>query len=120
MPSMDGSVLWRAAVTQVLLVAALALALAVLLPKSFFEDWGWLTEPLAWLGCAAVTASALNLPLPGVVVGAVIAGIPSVIAVVAGVHWVGVVVAVAIFAAWCAWLADRLEPPEDAEEEAWT
>jgi hypothetical protein len=37
----------------------------------------------------------------------VLAGIPSAIAVVAGVHWIGVAIAVAAFAAWCAWLAQR-------------
>ena len=37
--------------------------------------------------------------------GAVLAGIPSAIAVIAGVHWLGVVIAMAAFAAWCGWLA---------------
>ena len=40
-------------------------------------------------------------------VSLVLAGIPSAIAVVAGVHWLGVAIAVAAFAAWCAWLAQR-------------
>jgi hypothetical protein len=39
--------------------------------------------------------------------GAVLAGIPSAVAVLAGVHWLGVAIAVAAFAAWCAWLAGR-------------
>ena len=86
---MDRSVLWRAAVAQVLAVAALSLILAVTLPHSFFEDWGWLTGPLAWLACAAL------------------AGIPSAVAVLAGIHWLGVAIAIAAFAAWCAWLARR-------------
>ena len=104
---MDGTILWRAAVAQVVAVAALSLLLAVTLPHSFFDDWGWLTGPLAWLGCAALTARALHLNLPGVLLGAVLAGIPSAIAVIAGVHWLGVAIAVAAFAAWCAWLARR-------------
>jgi hypothetical protein len=29
------------------------------------------------------------------------------VAVLAGVHWLGVAIAVAAFAAWCAWLAGR-------------
>jgi hypothetical protein len=101
------SVLWRAAMIQVVAVAALSLLLAVLLPHSFFDDWGWLTGPIAWLACAGLTAWALNLELRGVLLGAVLAGIPSAIAVVAGVHWLGVAIAVAAFAAWCAWLAAR-------------
>jgi hypothetical protein len=104
---MDRSVLWRAAVTQVLAVAALSLILAVALPHSFFEDWGWLTGPLGWLACAALTARALHLDVRGVLVGAILAGIPSAVAVLAGVHWLGVLIAVAAFAAWCAWLATR-------------
>ena len=104
---MNRTILWRAAVLQIVAVAALSLLLAVLLPDSFFDDWGWLTGPLAWLGCAALTAWALKLDLRGVMLGAVIAGIPSAIAVLAGVHWLGVAIAVAAFAAWCAWLATR-------------
>ena len=104
---MDRSILWRAAAAQVLLVAALSLLLAIALPRSFFEDWGWITGPAAWLGCAAITAWGLHLPVRGVMLGAVLAGIPSAVAVLAGVHWLGVAIAVAAFAAWCAWLARR-------------
>jgi hypothetical protein len=104
---MNRTILWRSAVAQLVAVAALSLALAVALPDSFFDDWGWLTGPLAWLACAALTAWVLKLDLRGVLVGAVLAGIPSAIAVLAGVHWLGVAIAVAAFAAWCGWLAQR-------------
>lgn len=104
---MDRSILWRAAAAQLLLVAAASLVLALALPHSFFEDWGWLTGPAAWLACAAITAWALHLPVGGVMLGAVLAGIPSALAVLAGIHWLGVAIAVAAFAAWCAWLATR-------------
>jgi len=104
---MDRSILWRAAVTQLLLVAALSVLLALTLPHSFFDDWGWLTGPGAWLGCAAVTASALRLPIGQVMLGAVLAGIPSAVAVLVGVHWLGLAIAIAAFAGWCAWLARR-------------
>jgi hypothetical protein len=107
MAPMDRSILWRAAAAQVLLVTAVSLALALTLPHSFFDDWGWVTGPAAWLGCAAVTAWALRLPVPGVMLGAALAGVPSAIAVLAGVHWLGVAIAIAAFAAWCAWLAGR-------------
>lgn len=104
---MDRSILWRAAAAQLLLVAAVSLVLALALPHSFFEDWGWLTGPAAWLACAAITAWALHLPVGWVMLGAVLAGIPSALAVLAGIHWLGVAIAVAVFAAWCAWLATR-------------
>jgi hypothetical protein len=107
MAAMDRSVLWRAAVAQLLAVAALSLLLAITLPDSFFDDWGWVSGPLAWLACAALTAWALKLDVRGVLIGALLAGVPSAIAVIAGVHWLGVALAVAVFAAWCAWLAQR-------------
>jgi hypothetical protein len=107
MGPMDRSILWRAAAAQVLLVTAISLALSLALPHSFFDDWGWLTGPAAWLGCAALTAWVLHLPVRGVMLGAVLAGIPSALAVLDGVHWLGVAIAIGAFAAWCAWLAGR-------------
>jgi len=104
---MDRSVLWRAATAQVIAVTVVSLVLAFALPHSFFDDWGWLTGPAAWLGCAALTAWALQLSVRGVLLGAILAGIPSAIAVIAGVHWLGVAIAVAAFAVWCARLARR-------------
>lgn len=104
---MDGSVLWRAAVVQTTAVVALSLALALALPHSFFEDWGWLSGPAAWLACALLTATALGLARGPVLLGALIAGLPSGLAVLAGIHWLGVALAVALFAAWCGRLSAR-------------
>ncbi|MGZ8667475.1 MAG: hypothetical protein ACXWZM_10255 [Solirubrobacterales bacterium] len=101
---LDTSVLWRAALVQLLGVVVLSLLLAVLLPSSFFEDWGWIAGPLAWFACAALTAWVLHLELRGALLGALLAGLLSALAVVAGIHWLGLVVAVGAFAAWCAWL----------------
>jgi hypothetical protein len=101
----DRSVLWRAAVVQGVSVAVLSVALAVALPHSFFEDWGWLAGPAAWIACALVTAAVVRLPVLRVLVGAALAGLPSVLAVVVGLHWLGAVVAIALFALWCARLA---------------
>src|SRR3954454_1736428 len=84
MALMDRSILWRAAAAQVLLVALISVILALVLPHSFFHDWGWLTGPAAWLACAAITAWGLHLPVRGVMLGAVLAGIPSALAVLAG------------------------------------
>ena len=104
---MNSSIAWRAAVLQVAAVAALSLLLAVTLPHSFFDDWGWLAGPLAWLACAAVTARVLRLDVGGVLLGAILAGVPSAIAVLVGVHWLGVGIAIAAFAAWCGLLTQR-------------
>jgi hypothetical protein len=99
---MDRSVLWRAAAIQVVAVAALSIALALALPDSFFDDWGWLAGPAAWILCAALTARILELRRGSAMLGAALAGLVSVPAVLLGVHWLGVAIAVGLFAAWCA------------------
>jgi hypothetical protein len=103
-------ILWRAALVQALMVTALFLALAFTVPHSFFEDWGWLTGPIAWIGCAAITAWALHLDLPRTMLGAGIAGVVSALVVLIGIHWLGLVVAIALFAVWCG----RTAPPGEA------
>lgn len=100
--------LWRAAALQLAAVALLSLALGLALPESFFEDWGWIAGPAAWMLCAAFTARVLRLPLGAALVGAALAGLPSLLAVAIGVHWAGAVLAVGLFALWCARVADRL------------
>ena len=100
---MNGEILWKSAVVQLALVAALSILLALLLPHSFFEEWGWFSGPLAWIICAAATARILSLPAGRTILGAVLAGIPSLIAVVIGIHWLGVIFAVTLFAFWCAY-----------------
>jgi hypothetical protein len=105
MGAMDRSVLWRAAALQAVSVAVLALVLGLTLPHSFFEDWGWFAGPAAWFICAAITATVLRLPVLPVLAGAALAGIPSLVAVAIGVHWLGVAIGIPIFAVWCARLA---------------
>jgi len=113
MGRVDRSVLWRAGLTQALSVAAISLVLGLTLPHSFFVDWGWLAGPGAWVLCALVTARVVALPWAPTLIGAGLAGLPSVIAVVAGAHWLGAVIAVGLFALWCARLAvDRDLPAE--------
>src|SRR3954464_2021940 len=95
----------RAGLGQAAGVAGVSIILAIALPHSFFEDWGWLVGPGAWLACAAVVARVLGLPLAAALIGAALAGLPSVLAVVAGVHWLGAAVAVVLWALWCGRLA---------------
>ena len=94
----------RAASIQLLAVLLLAGALGAALPHGFFEDWGWITGPAAWMLCAAFTGWFLRLPLGPTLIGAALAGIPSLLAVLLGLHWAGVLLALGLFAAWCAWL----------------
>src|SRR3954453_20372466 len=103
---MDRSVFWRAAALQVAAVAVLSIALALALPKSFFDDWGWVVGPGAWIICAALTARLLRLPRIPALLGAAVAVQISVPAVLLGLHWLGVVIAVGLFAIWCGRLSD--------------
>ena len=93
---------WRVALVQLVAVAVLALVLGVVFSHGFFVDWGWLVGPIVWLGCAALTARIVGLDTAFAMVGAVLAGLVSALAVLIGVHWLGVVVAIGLFAAWCA------------------
>lgn len=104
---MDVSTLWRAALLQLAAVAILSLALGLALPHSFFVDWGWLAGPAAWMLCAVFTARMLRLPLAPTLLGAGLAGLPSLVAVLLDLHWAGAVLAVALFALWCARLRDE-------------
>jgi hypothetical protein len=104
-PGVDRSKAMRAGLVQAVAVAVLSIALALALPHSFFESWGWLAGPAAWLVCALVTARVLALPTVPALVGAVLAGVPSLIAVLVGVHWLGAAIAVVVFALWCGRLA---------------
>jgi len=109
---MNREILWKSALIQLLAVAAVSIVLAILLPKTFFEDWGWLSGPAAWILCAVFTATVLKLPRGMVVLGAILAGVPSVIAVFLGAHWLGALIATAFFAAWCAYRAKPVPAPE--------
>jgi hypothetical protein len=97
----------KALLVQLMLVGVLAVILAIALPKSFFEDWGWLAGPAAWGGSALVAGAVLRLPLGLVLVGAALSGLPMLVGVAVGIHWIGSPLGLAVFGAWCGWLADR-------------
>lgn len=99
---------WRAASIQFLAVLLLAVVLGATLPHSFFEDWGWIAGPASWMLCAAITSWFVRLPVGLVLVGAALAGLPSLLAVLVGLHWLGALVAILLFALWCAWLRGQL------------
>lgn len=99
----------RSGLIQLTGVAVISIVLAIALPHSFFEDWGWLSGPSAWVVCSLITATALRLPLGMTMVGAILAGLPSLLAVIVGLHWLGALLAIVLFALWCG----RLEPRRD-------
>jgi hypothetical protein len=107
MRAMDRSIAWRSALLQALLVGVVAVVLAAALPRSFFEDWGWLAGPGAWGGCALVVARVLRLPYGLVFVGAGLSGLLMLPGVLIGAHWMGAPLGLAAFGAWCGWLAGR-------------
>jgi len=78
---MDLGTLWRAALVQAALVAAVAVALGTALDRDFFASWGWLAGPAVWFACALGTARVLRLPTGPTLAGAALAGVPSLIAV---------------------------------------
>jgi hypothetical protein len=98
----DSAILWRVAMVQVAAVVVLSLLLALVFSHGFFESWGWLVGPLAWIACAWLTARVVGLPEAPVLVRAVVAGIPSLLFVLVGAHWLGAAVALGVFAALCA------------------
>jgi hypothetical protein len=114
MGRMDGSVAWRAAVLMGVSVAVVALALGAALSREFFEDWGWAAGPGAWAACAVLSARVLRLPVGPVLVGAALAGIPGLIGVIAGVHWLGPPLGVVLFGLWCGRLAAGPREPATA------
>ena len=103
---------WRVAVVQLVAVAVLSLLLALVFSHGFFESWGWLIGPVTWLGCAWVTARVVGLEPAPTLVRALLAGFVSLLAVIVGLHWLGLHVAVGLFAYLCA--------REPGEAESWT
>jgi hypothetical protein len=104
-------VFWRVAVVQLVAVAVLSLLLAAVFSHGFFESWGWLVGPAAWLGCAWLTARVVGLEPQPTLVWAVLAGLVSALFVLLGLHWLGALVAVGAFAYLCA---------REPGERAWT
>jgi len=104
---MRRSLLLRSALLQIVFVGVLSAVLALALGSRFFTHWGWIVGPLAWLACSLATARVLSLAPRRTLVGAVIAGLPSIAAVAVGLHWLGDLVAIALFAVWCAWAPPR-------------
>jgi hypothetical protein len=102
---MDRSVAWRAGLYLGAMLAVVAIVLAVTLPRSFFEDWGWLAGPGAWAACALAAGALLRLPPGWVLLGAALSGLPGLVAVLADVHWAGTPLGLILFGAWCGWLA---------------
>jgi hypothetical protein len=98
-----GGLFWKSLAVQAAAVAVLfAVLLALPLSDDFFDDWGFLVGPLAWLGCSAVTARLLALPLGFALFAALAGGVAGTIVLLVANHWAGMVAALLVFAASCA------------------
>jgi hypothetical protein len=94
---------WKALGVQAAAVALLFATLVALpLGESFFEDWGPLVGPAAWLGCSLLAARLLALPVTFVLFAAIAGGVAGAIVLVAASHLAGMIVALLIFGASCA------------------
>ena len=107
---MDSSLFARAALVQALLVAALfAVLIALPLSDDFFEDYGWISGPVAWIACAAAASEILPLPRMLVLFAAAAGGVAGAVVGLTIDHTAGLVAAVAVFAASCAGYADEAD-----------
>ena len=100
---MDKGLFWRAALIQAAAIAVAAgILIALPLDEDFFDDYGIVAGPVAWVVCATITALILKLPASLAVFAAAAGGIAGVLADVAGAkHWMGVIIAIAVFGACC-------------------
>ena len=100
---MDKRLFWRAALTQAAAVAVLAgVLIALPLGDDFFDDYGVVAGPVAWILAAVATALVLRLPWSLALFAAVAGGVAGFLVDAAGAqHWVGVIVAIAVFGACC-------------------
>jgi hypothetical protein len=93
---------WKALGVQAAAVAVV-FAILVALPfgDDFFEDWGLVVGPIAWLACSLVAARILSLPVAFVLFSALAGGVAGAIVLLVANHWAGMVAALLVFAASC-------------------
>jgi hypothetical protein len=94
---------WLSLGVQLAAVAVLSgVLIALPLSDDFFDDWGFLVGPIAWLVCSLVTARVLSLPVGYVLFAALAGGVAGTIVLLVASHWPGVGVALLVFGASCA------------------
>jgi len=112
------SLFWRTALAQALAVGVLFAALALTLPKSFFEDWGAIVGPLGWIAASLVTMRVLKLRLRRVAVASAVAGGLAALLGAVAAHAVSLPVAILAFAAICAARPERASAAAQARTPA--
>jgi hypothetical protein len=97
----SSALFWRSLAVQAVSVVVASVVLAALLPKEFFEDFGFVAGPLTWIACSLLTARVLSLPMPFVLFAALAGGVAGTIVFIVASHWAGVVAGLLVFAASC-------------------
>jgi hypothetical protein len=97
----DSGLFWRSLAVQAAAVIALFAVLALAIPGDFFDDWGFVVGPIAWIACSLVTARVLALPLGFVLFAALAGGVAGTIVLLVANHWAGMVAGLLVFAASC-------------------
>jgi len=93
---------WKALGVQAAAVTVLfAILVALPLGEDFFEDWGFVVGPLAWLLCSFVTGRVLGLPTAYGLFSALAGGVAGAIVLLATSHLPGMIAALLVFAASC-------------------
>ncbi len=108
---MNARLFWKSLAVQAVAVAIPFALLGLALDRDFFEDWGWAVGPVVWLGCSAITARLLTLPLGYVLFSAVAGGVAGTIVMLAASHLAGIGAALLVFAASCG----SYDPDAEAE-----
>ena len=112
----NAQLFWKALAAQAAAVLVLfAVLVALPFPEDFFERWGWLTGPVAWFGCALLTARILGLPERLVLFSAAVGGAAGAIVFLLVGHGAGLAAALLVFGAACG-AGQRSAPPVAAAD----
>jgi hypothetical protein len=99
---MDKGLFLRALAIQAVAVAIVfGVLVALPLGDDFFEDYGWVTGPVAWIACSLVTARVLSIPAGLVLFAALAGGVAGALVALVTSHTVGLVISLLVFAASC-------------------
>lgn len=101
----DGRSVLRSAAVLVGVFILIGVPSALLLGHAFFEDWGFVVGPAAWVVGAVLAARSVGLGVGHAFLGSLAAIVPNAVAGALGLHWVGVALGVAVFACFCGWAA---------------